>query len=354
MERKKYFCEMKRIKTIFRRIHIGLWILFSGLVALQMSQSYANWPVRTAVFIGMCLFAFYSHFALLTYYSGKKKGARYYGSLVAILLTAPFIYLFFYESRPGNPNSFWDQYAIYTISFVVPFLFLGWLARVTENLVMNTVKKEQLEKQVAESELYFLKSQLAPHFLFNTLNNIHTLVYKGAPTAPEAVMQLASLMRYMIYESNAPTVPLKRELEYLQDFVNLQQLRYKEGPVLDLKIEGETEACGIAPLLFIHLLENAYKHSPARLHPGDLKVWVLVEGDSLTFRVQNPIGKKPANTFNEPGGIGLPNIRKRLALLYPGQHTLDIHHGGETFDVVLNIYGLQLNPNERKAHLLYH
>jgi hypothetical protein len=350
MESKKYFCWMKRIKTIFRRIHIVLWVLFSWLAALQLSQSYTNWPVRSAVFIAMCLFAFYSHFAVLTYYSGKKKGAPYYGSLVAILLTAPFIYLFFYKSSPGNPNSFWDQYVIYMVSFIVPFIFLGWLARVTENLVMNTVKKEQLEKQVAESELYFLKSQMAPHFLFNTLNNIHTLVYKGAPTAPEAVMQLASLMRYMIYESNAPTVPLKREMEYLLDFVNLQQLRYKEGPVLDLKIEGETEVCHIAPLLFIHLLENAYKHSPARLIPGDIRVGVRVEGDSLTFRVQNPVGKKPAHMLDEPGGIGLPNIRKRLALLYPGQHTLDIHQTAEMFEVVLKIYGLQLHPYEGHAN----
>ena len=343
---------MKRIKTIFLLIHIVLWILFCLLAALQLSQSYAHWPVRTAGFIAMCMFAFYSHFSLLTYYSGKKKKAPYYGSLLASIVTAPFIYLFFYQSSPGNPNSYWDQYIIYTVSFVIPFVFLGWLARVTENLVMNTVKKEQLEKQVAESELYFLKSQLAPHFLFNTLNNIHTLVYKQAPSAPEAVMQLASLMRYMIYESNAPTVPLKRELEYLKDFVNLQQLRYKEGPVLDLNIEGQIEACHIAPLLFIHLLENAYKHSPARLQPGDIKVSVQVEEDRLTFRVQNPVGRKSANILEQPGGIGLPNIRKRLALLYPGQHTLDIQQTGDTFDVVLHMYGLPLhrlqNPTNKK------
>src|SRR5688500_9802539 len=153
---------------------------------------------------------------------------------------------------------------------------------------------------------------MAPHFLFNTLNNIHTLVYKQAPAAPEAVMQLASLMRYMIYESNAPTVPLTREMEYLQDYMSLQQLRYKQNPVVDLTIEGETRTCHIAPLLFIHLLENAYKHSPARLAPGDLKVRVKVKEDTLTFSVQNPIGKSQGNTLDSPGGIGLPNVRKRL------------------------------------------
>jgi LytS/YehU family sensor histidine kinase len=227
------------------------------------------------------------------------------------------------------------------------------LARVTETLVINTVKKEQLEKQAVESELHYLKSQINPHFLFNTLNNIHTLVYKQAPAAPEAVMQLASLMRYMIYESNAPTVPLTREMEYLQDYVSLQQLRYKQSPVVDLQIEGETDAFHIAPLLFIHLLENAYKHSPARLNPGDLKIRVEVKGDVLTFRLQNPVAKDPANTLDEPGGIGLPNVRKRLALLYPGQHNLEIHNSSYTFAVVLKIHGLQLQPYERKAHLLY-
>jgi LytS/YehU family sensor histidine kinase len=248
---------------------------------------------------------------------------------------------------------FFEHYMITLISIVLIFIFLSWLARVTENLVINTVKKEQLEKQAVEAELYYLKSQINPHFLFNTLNNIHTLVYKQAATAPEAVMQLASLMRYMIYESNAPTVPLIREMAYLQDYVSLQQLRYKEGPVVDLAIEGETGAFHIAPLLFIHLLENAYKHSPARLQSGDIKLNVELMADSLTFRVQNPVGRNPARNMDEPGGIGLPNVRKRLALLYPGQHTLNIHHIGDTFTVVLNIRGLQSAPHAKKTELLY-
>jgi hypothetical protein len=322
-------------------------------MALQLSQNNSNWPALTGGLILTCLYVFYSHFFLLTLYSGKKKNAPYYLILAAILLTGPFIYLIFYQKSPNSPNSFFDQYFIYLITIVLPFVFLSWLARVTENLVTNTVKKEQLEKQAVEAELYYLKSQINPHFLFNTLNNIHTLVYKQAATAPEAVMQLASLMRYMIYESNAPTVPLTREMAYLEDYVNLQQLRYKEGPVVDLAIEGETGTFHIAPLLFIHLLENAYKHCPARLHPGDIKLNVELKEDSLTFRVQNPVGSSTAHSIDEPGGIGLPNVRKRLALLYPGQHTLNIHHTGDTFTVVLNIRGLQSAPHAKKIELLY-
>jgi hypothetical protein len=340
---------MKRIKKTFRLIHGSLWVLFTFLAGLQLKQGNADWTSLTVGFVGTCLYVFYSHFYLLTLYSGKRKRGAYWLRLAAIFLTGPLPLLVLHYGRLD-----FEPYSIHLFTTVPIFLFLGWLARVTQNLFINTVKKEQLEKQAVEAELYYLKSQINPHFLFNTLNNIHTLVYKQAPAAPEAVLQLASLMRYMIYESNAPTVPLTRELAYLQDYVSLQQLRYKGGPVMELKIEGDTEACHIAPLLFIHLVENAYKHSPARLLPGDLKVAVVVQEDSLTFSVQNPVGKHPANNLDGPGGIGLPNVRKRLALLYPGQHTLDIQRTGETFAVVLQISGLQSQPHERKAHLLHH
>ena len=344
---------MKRMKKLFLRIHIVLWVLFSFLAFLQLSQKNPGWLVVTAGFILTCLYVFYGHFVLLTRFPGKQKGATYYLCLAAILFTAPFIFLLS-QGKPGYPNSYLDQYIIDLITIVIPFIFLSWLARVTENLVINTVKKEQLEKQAVEAELYYLKSQINPHFLFNTLNNIHTLVYKQAPAAPDAVMQLASLMRYMIYESNASTVPLAKEMEYLQEYMHLQKLRYREGPVVDLKIEGDTAACHIAPLLFIHLLENAYKHSPARLAPGDIKVSVAVKDDALTFIVQNPVKKHPGHSLDGPGGIGLPNVRKRLLLLYPGQHKLEIDNSDETFTVVLKIHSLQVTSHERKAHLLYH
>jgi hypothetical protein len=344
---------MNRIKKVFRIVHIVLWILFGLLLGLQLSQETSNWPTLTVGCLLSVLYVFYSHFYLLARFSGKRKRGVYFLRLAAIILTGPAPYLFFHYRKLDTLDLFSEYYSTTLISIVIPFIFLSWLARVTENLVINTFKKEQLEKQAVEAELYYLKSQINPHFLFNTLNNIHTLVYKQAPAAPDAVMQLASLMRYMIYESNAPTVPLTREMEYLQDYVSLQQLRYKQSPVVDLKIEGATEACYIAPLLFIHLLENAYKHSPARLSPGDLKVRVKVSEETLTFSVQNPVGKNLAHTLHEHGGIGLPNVKKRLTLLYPGEHTLEIHNSDETFTVVLIIQGLQLQPHERKAQLLY-
>ena len=345
---------MKRIKKIFSLVHIVLWILFSLLVALQLRQDTPSWVWLTADVLLTSMYVFYSHFFYLTRYLGKKKKAVYFLWLAGIMLSAPLLYVLLHYKKLDTLDLFSEYYFISLISIVFPFLFLGWLARVTENLVLNTIKKEQLEKQAVEAELYYLRSQINPHFLFNTLNNIHTLVYKQAATAPEAVLRLASLMRYMIYESNAHMVPLSREMTYLQDYISLQQLRYKKAPVVNLEVAGDTDACSIAPLLFIHFLENAYKHSPARLEPGDIEIKLEIKGNTLIFSSENPVIRKQAPSLDEPGGIGLPNIRKRLALLYPGTHTLAISSTGDRYTVTLKINDLDTQHHERKDQLLYH
>ena len=209
---------MKRIKKIFTLVHINLWILFILLVGLQLKTDDSSyWFNLTTGFILTCLYVFYSHFYLLTQYSGKKKKRAFLVRLAWIILTSPFLFLFFHPKGLDSWRFFFENYGMHLISTVPIFIFLSWLARITENLVLNTIRKEQLEKQAVQAELFYLKSQINPHFLFNTLNNIHTLVYKQAATAPEAVLRLSSLMRYMIYESNANTVPLSREISYLQD-----------------------------------------------------------------------------------------------------------------------------------------
>ncbi|MGV3539988.1 MAG: sensor histidine kinase [Rufibacter sp.] len=346
---------MQKVKRIFRLIHVIVWVLFTSLVSLQLyTDAPSYWIPQTTGFILTALLVFYSHFVLLTKYLGKKQKRAYFLRLAAIAFVGPLPFVILHPNRPDGWNLILGYYPMVLFTIVPIFLFLSWLARVTENLVLNTIKKEQLEKQAAEAELHYLKAQINPHFLFNTLNNIHTLVYKQAPAASEAVMQLASLMRYMIYESNAPTVPLTREINYLEDYINLQQLRYRQSPVVDLEIKGNPDSCQIAPLLFVHLLENAYKHSPARLEPGAIKVRVEIRAQSLTFQIQNPMGTHQKNALEEHGGIGLPNVKKRLALLYPNQHTLEIENSGELFTVRLEINGTHAHVHERETHLLHH
>ncbi|HYE56128.1 MAG TPA: hypothetical protein VD996_14870, partial [Chitinophagaceae bacterium] len=138
---------MKRIKKVFVRVHIVLWILFSLLVALQLSQDNPYWPALTAAVILTSLCVFYSHFFLLTRYSGKRKKGAYLLRLTGIISTGPLLYMLLHPRRLDTWDLLSEYYFISMFSMVIPFVFLSWLARITENLVINTVKKEQLEKQ---------------------------------------------------------------------------------------------------------------------------------------------------------------------------------------------------------------
>lgn len=347
---------MKHIIKVFTLIHVLFWILFSVYVYWESAVEEGPF-LRNNLSIGLLLtglFVFYSHFFILTRYFNKRIYRTYFLCLIGILLLGPLPFmLFLAPEKLATWLHFLTYYGAVMGTVVLIFIILSLLARVIQNLIFNTVKKEQLEKQAINAELDYLKSQINPHFLFNTLNNIHTLVYTQAPVAAEAVMRLSSLMRYMIYESNAFTVSLSLELNYLKDYIGLQQLRYEKTPVVDFQVKGETENCQIAPLLFIHLLENAYKHSPAQLEPGSIKVRVAVNENILLLQLQNPIGNKRDNLLEKTGGIGLPNVQKRLQLLYPNQHSLNITKTDKVFKVELKITHLEKPLNERKANLLY-
>jgi hypothetical protein len=340
---------MKRINRVFTVVHIFPWTVYAGAIfwdILICGNSF-----RPNVYLGVLLlglYVFYSHFFILTTYLNKRKYKDYFLRLIPILLTGPIPFLLFINMAEEQYRREGPSMAL---AAMIAFLVVSFLVRIAQNLIINTIKKEQLQKQAINSELVYLKTQINPHFLFNTLNNIHTLVYTQAPAAPEAVMRLSSLMRYMLYESNAATVPLSIELDYLKDYIGLQQLRYKANDVVDFQIEGNVERCQIAPLLFIHLLENTYKHSPAKLGTGSIKVSVSVEDDSLVFICHNPIGNKTDNLLEEPGGIGLANVQKRLQLLYPEKHSLEIDKTETHFSVQLKINMKQ--NHERKAELLY-
>ncbi len=340
---------MKRINRVFTAVHIFPWTVYAGGVFwdILICGSAFRPNIYLAVLL-LGLYVFYSHFFILTKYLNNKKYKDYFFRLIPILLTAPipFMLLINMDEAPYQREGLG---MIAGATFV--FTTLSFLVRIAQNLIINTIKKVQLEKQAINSELVYLKTQINPHFLFNTLNNIHALVYTQAATAPEAVMRLSSLMRYMLYESNAATVPLSIELDYLKDYIGLQQLRYKANDVVEFQIDGDVEKCQIAPLLFIHLLENAYKHSPARLETGSIKVMVSVEKNSLVFNCENPIGNRTDNLLEEPGGIGLANVQKRLQLLYPEKHHLEINKTETHFSVQLKINMKQ--SHERKAELLY-
>ncbi|MCB0641318.1 MAG: histidine kinase [Phaeodactylibacter sp.] len=191
-----------------------------------------------------------------------------------------------------------------------------------------------LERARSEAELRLLKQQINPHFFFNTLNNLYALSITKDDRSPEVILQLADLMRYVIYKGQAPAVPIREELAYLQDYIQLQQMRIHPPVDLRFEIELEDPERPIPPLLFVILVENAFKHGiePAE-QAGYLWVDVALQGDQLTFRCTNSVEK----VASDAEGLGLENLRRRLDLHFPGRYTLQLESEPTEFRAVLNI-----------------
>ncbi|GAB3237440.1 histidine kinase [Hymenobacter seoulensis] len=217
---------------------------------------------------------------------------------------------------------------------------LAWIVssgmRITSEWFETERARRELENKHLTAELAFLKSQVSPHFLFNTLNNIYTLAHLKSDDTPEAIMQLSHLMRYMLYESEAARVPLGREVDYLRNYMDLQRLRLDPDQVnIQLTIDGPLEGHLIEPMLLIPFVENAFKHGISSQHFSRIAVHLAVQNQQLLFTVQNSLF--PVSGTHDPNsGIGLPNVRQRLNLLYPdGRHHLTIAQTSTEFMVEL-------------------
>jgi LytS/YehU family sensor histidine kinase len=187
------------------------------------------------------------------------------------------------------------------------------------------------------SELALLRSQVNPHFLFNTLNNIYSLVCKKSPDAPEAIMKLSSIMRYMLYDTNTDVVLLEKEIEYLGSFIELQKLRIRHTDFVELRIEGEVGNKTIAPMLLIPFVENAFKHGSKTGPSPGIMIHLVVSPHQLLFEVTNHLKKNYIGSKDILGGIGLQNINRRLELLYPGKHSLESTQDNDLYRVKLLI-----------------
>ncbi|RZL49694.1 MAG: hypothetical protein EOP00_06525 [Pedobacter sp.] len=181
--------------------------------------------------------------------------------------------------------------------------------------------QRSLESEKKDMELQFLKSQLNPHFLFNSLNNIYSLAYQKSEKTADAILKLSEIMRYMIYESNDSWVDLSKEVEYVTSFVELQKLRFKDGAAVNITINGEIDGQKIVPLILISFVENAFKHGIANDLEDPIKINIIANQKILHFSVSN---KKSKTNKDAMGGVGLNNVERRLQLLYPDRYKLNI------------------------------
>ncbi|MBO6524602.1 MAG: histidine kinase [Balneolaceae bacterium] len=242
--------------------------------------------------------------------------------------------LFFLYVRlfSGSFELYETTYKVWALSlFVLPIPILIMLWFYEQWKWFRTLKAEK-----AEAELALLRSQVNPHFFFNTLNNLYSLVVHQSEKAPEVILKLSDMMRYTIYEGKKDKVSLKEEIEYLQGYIDLHKIRYQKE--VDIRFETSEESeLQIAPLLFIVPLENAFKHGVESLREGayiHASVKTDIQNEKLVFEISNNFEEKESESKK---GIGLENLRQRLELLYPEQHQLDIVKEEGVFTVTLQL-----------------
>jgi LytS/YehU family sensor histidine kinase len=225
--------------------------------------------------------------------------------------------------------------------FVVPAVFsltvylLGGIYALVIDFYRRERASRAIEHEKTDIKLQFLRNQLNPHFLFNSLNSIYSLVRSKSDDAPEAVITLSELMRYMLYEANDKEVLLEKELNYVQNYISLQRLRIKNSKDVNINIHGDPKALLIHTLILITFIENAFKFGRDFKGQTYIDIKIRIVDHQLHFYVKNAIGIPKETT--ESSGIGLENIKKQLQYLYENQHSLTINSDKDYYEVDLTL-----------------
>ncbi|MGX5819549.1 sensor histidine kinase [Chitinophaga lutea] len=249
----------------------------------------------------------------------------------------------FAEARAARPlhdriflqHFFFPEMLRKSATFALLILFMSGFIKIALEWFKSEQQREELKMANLHAELKFLKSQINPHFLFNSLNTIYSLAHRRSPETEHALVKLSTIMRYMIYQSNEDRVPLQAELRYLQDYIDIQRLRMARNIPVEVALEGETDGMEIAPMLLIPFVENAFKHGVSYKEPSFIRIRIAVSPQGqLRLIVRNRLFRQRTA---EKGGVGLTNVLKRLSLLYEDAHTISVREHGEEFIADLTI-----------------
>lgn len=264
------------------------------------------------------------------------------GQLKYYFVTLPrfdYVFVSFYkEGEPPIPVYYtYVQYMqkIFFTGLFVSLLGYGW--GLTINWFKSEKHRKELESKQLSAELSFLRMQVNPHFLFNSLNSIYSLALKNSEHTPEATLKLSEMMRYMLYETEDEEhkVRLDKEIDYLSNYIGLQKIRFSQSLQVEFGVIGNTKGKKIVPLILIPFVENGFKHGVLNDATFPLQIQIIIEGDKLIFMVKN---KKSVHNKDATGGVGLENVKKRLKLLYPGKHNLSIDQDDEKYKTELTLF----------------
>ncbi|MGL5690579.1 MAG: sensor histidine kinase [Bacteroidales bacterium] len=321
----------KSNKILEIAIHASVWIGFLTMpyiLACATGSPYPPFDLGALAMPLQVIFIFYFNYLLLIRkFLFRKRIGQFIGMnlLVIVTLTYAIGYLHYMAGPPmqhpeetGHPGSPFIR-SFFMVLVQCFFVGLSVAVKVTGQWYAEQKRVQELEKAKAEAELQELKNQLNPHFLFNSLNNIYALVDLDKDKAQVSIISLCEMLRYQLYEANRETISLDKEIEFVRNYCDLMRLRLPRQVSLELDLEDNDTKRQIAPLLFITLVENAFKHGVSQSKPSHISIRIYCEYDNIICYVRNT--NFPKTDLDRSGsGIGLDNLKRRLELLYPDRY----------------------------------
>jgi two-component system, LytTR family, sensor kinase len=331
-------------KSVVIMFHLFFWIFSSLLIILgfQLLTIPAHifggggpgvkeqlFALMVALPIGSIIF-YLSYFTL--HYFVKKPVRFVWLTVGYLILTSGQLFFDFYKNN--NSEKLLD--ILITLFPVLYFNAFGFLFRTFIEWVNDRKIKAELEKDRLESQLELLKSQINPHFLFNSLNNIDVLILDEPEKASAFLKKLSEILRFMLYDSNTERIPLRKEIDYINKYIDLQKIRTSNDNFVQLEISGDTESKFIAPMIFIHFIENAFKFASNKKIENAISIKLAVSENQLSFFCKNHINSNDTPQIYK-NGLGMNLIRKRLDILYQKNYSLSINEKDNWYIVNLDI-----------------
>lgn len=323
--------------------HLVIWLLIFGTWFFLRYEDYrlpqTAFTVTFIKVVDLAVLVYITNYLLIPRLLYRKKYVLFILVLIALITASSFLKMNIIGRVLNNPallnvSGNWKA-RIY--DNVIPHFFLvlaGAAFKLLFDFVQMQTKMAEMAKEKAEAELNFLKAQMNPHFLFNSLNSVYFLIDKSNKEAREALHKFSEMLRYQLYEANGNKIPVEKEIDFLKDYVHLQQLRKDENYRVVLNTSPAVTGFMIEPLLLVSFVENAFKHISHKNNNNYVKMNLNRNNGVMEFEVEN---SKEEVTAEKEGGIGLQNVKRRLELLYAGRYDLKIDNRPDVFKVNLKL-----------------
>jgi two-component system, LytTR family, sensor kinase len=327
--------------------HLIIWMLVFGIWYNLRVQDYPpgkGFTITLLKVADLALMIYLANFLLVPHLLYKKRYFLFGLCYVVMILLSSYGKMQILGQIYNNPGLFSITSANFKMRIydnIIPHFFLV-TAGVAVKLVIDFIQTQQrlteMAKEKAETELNFLKSQINPHFLFNSINSVYFLINKENEEARKALHKFSEMLRYQLYECNGDKIPVEKEITFLKDYVDLQKLRTDEQYKIEFNCSPEVKGFSIEPILLIPFVENSFKHISHFTdgRKNEIRIDISKQNGEMSFNVSNTTEGGVMNG-KEQGGIGLGNVKRRLELLYPGKHRLDIKNNSGSFEVNLKL-----------------